>query len=56
MALKKKRNRPLEEVEDDIRALMERLYNNKPKKKSSYNKKTYEEKAKRLKEFHSWFR
>ena len=51
----KKKNRPTEEVEQDLKKHMEKLYS-KPKKKNGYNKKDYEEKAKRLKEFHSWYR
>ena len=51
----KKKNRPTEEVEEDIKQYMEKLYRS-PKKKSGYSKKAYEEKAKRLKEFHSWYR
>ena len=56
MSQKKKKNRPGEEVEQDIRQHMEKLYGKPKKKKSNYSKEAYKEKAKRLKEFHSWFR
>ena len=50
-----RKDTPGEEVEEDIKEYMKKLYGN-PKKKSGYSKKAYEEKAKRLKEFHSWYR
>ena len=53
---KVKKNRPTEEIEKDIRNLMEKLYGENLKDKPLYNKEKYQEKAKRLKEFHSWYR
>ena len=54
MSLKKKNKiRPSEEVEVDIKIHLEKLYGKKkPFDISKYNK----ERAKKLKEFHSWYR
>ena len=54
MSLKKKKNRPAEEVDQDIKDHMDKLYSQKKKPFdiNKYNK----ERAKKLKEFHSWYR
>ena len=56
MRRKKVKNRPVEEIEQDIRKHMDKLYQEPVEKKSNYDKEAYQEKAKRLKEYHNWYR